>query len=59
MLYGNSVTYVISTKLGHVPDITICCMQRAVMAAPTILKVYYGVSTVREGPYGVDLSDFP
>ena len=29
------------------------------MAGPTTLKVHYGVGTMREGSYGVDLSDFP
>ena len=28
------------------------------MSEPTRLKVHYGVGTVREGPYGVDLSGF-
>ena len=28
------------------------------MSEPIRLKVHYGVGTVREGPYGVDLSGF-
>ena len=27
--------------------------------ASTTLRVYYGVGMIREGPTGVDLSDFP
>ena len=30
----------------------------AVMSELTRLKVHYGVGTIREGPQGVDLSDF-
>ena len=29
------------------------------MSVTTTLKVHYGDVTVREGPYGVDLSSFP
>lgn len=34
------------------------CSDKLVMSELIRLKVHYGVGTVCEGPYGVDLSDF-